>query len=390
MVKQNPVTLSFRNRVLEQVYVEKTFAARVFQARCAFVIATTLYFSLALLDTWLVPHAYQSTVWTIRLVAYCVPALVMLSTYTNIFARATDFLLALCGLTASMAFIAIVPLLSLERLTQFYSSIVITTITCYCLIGTRFIYSLVVEIVVLIAYNLVFVRVHGANLEILLNHDFFMVAANLMGGAAGYLQEHQKRKLFLREQELDSERQKHLDRSLRDTLTGLPNRELLSDRLGQALAQSERDGIQHACFFVDLDGFKKVNDTLGHAVGDQVLQAVAAQLSIAVRDSDTVARVGGDEFFVLCRSIVSEDAAAQQAQRLIDHVEAAYIAKVPSGILSASIGVCLLPFEGATVSSTISRADKAMYRAKTAGRGNFRFDGQVDCGTNQLLPNCII
>jgi diguanylate cyclase len=390
MVKQNPVTLSFRSRSLEQAFAEKTFASRLFQARCAYFIATLLYFGLALLDGWLVPDEHRGTVWTIRLAAFCVPTLVMICSFTPIFARAADFLLALCGLAASMAFIATVPLIPLEKLTQFYSSIVITTITCYCLIGTRFIYTFVVELIVIVAYNLVFLKVHGANLPILLNHDFFILAGNLMGGAAGYLQEYQKRKLFLREQELDFERQKHLDRSLRDALTGLPNRELLNDRLTQALAQSHRDGTQHACFFVDLDGFKKVNDSLGHAVGDKVLQAVAAQLSIAVRDTDTVARVGGDEFFVVCRSITSEAAAALQAQRLIEHIEAAYVDQVAQGAISGSIGICLLPFAGATVSSIISAADKAMYRAKTAGRGNYRFDGQTEEYIESILPNFVV
>ncbi len=390
MVEQNPITLSFKNPALEQIFVEKTFRSRVFQGRCAYLIASILYFGVALLDEWLVPEQHRGTIWTIRLLAFCVPTLVVLSTYTYVFRRATDLLMCLCGLTASMAFIAMVPFIPLEKLTQFYSCIVLTSIACYCLLGTRFIYTVVVECILILAYNLVFLRVYGANWSILLNHDFFLLAANLMGGAAGYLQEYQKRKLFLREQELDLERQRHLDRSLRDPLTGLPNRELLGDRITQALAQSTRDGKQHACFFVDLDGFKKVNDTFGHSVGDNVLQAVAAQLSIAVRDTDTVARVGGDEFFVLCRSIVSEAAAAQQAQRLIEHIEAAYVEQVAQGAISASIGICILPYQGATVSSIISAADKAMYHAKTAGRGNFRFAGQSDDSIRTLLPNFVV
>jgi diguanylate cyclase len=192
------------------------------------------------------------------------------------------------------------------------------------------------------------------------------------------MQELQSRKLFLRETELENERLQHLEKSLHDSLTGLPNRDLLHDRIRQALAHTHRDGSTYAAFFIDLDGFKSINDNQGHAMGDQVLQTVAARLSIAVRDTDTVARLGGDEFFVLCKDVSGEFDAKDRALRLITAIESiASSICLPEGSLSASVGICLLPYPGHTVNDILNRADKAMYKAKKLGGRQFSMAKRV-------------
>jgi diguanylate cyclase len=370
MSKLNPITLMFESRELENAFIAKSFPRTLVQGRIGLILGTLLYISFGLVDQWSIPQAHQFTVWVIRLSALSVPVIVFALTFTPLFRKASYVLLAALGLAANVGFLFMLPLIPMEQLGLFYPGIVLTTMAGYCLVGTRFVYALAVEVCVLIAYNIIFIINFGFVPAMLFTHDFFIVAANVIGGVAGYLQESQARNLFLRERELELERQKHLDRSLRDPLTGLANRELLQDRLQQALAESNRDGTAYASFFIDLDGFKKINDLQGHELGDKVLQAVAAQLSISVRDGDTVARLGGDEFFVVCRGIKSASQAQTQAQRLLLHIENSYVEGLAKDALSASIGVCVTPYVGMAVKDVIARADKAMYIAKKAGRGN--------------------
>jgi diguanylate cyclase (GGDEF)-like protein len=161
--------------------------------------------------------------------------------------------------------------------------------------------------------------------------------------------------------------------SQHDPLTDLPNRLLLLDRFETAIAAARRHETRIAVLFVDLDGFKKINDTLGHGIGDQVLQLVARRLQSAVRDSDTVARYGGEEFLVLLPEISQAADAAVIAGKLLAAIAA------PSRIgehrldLSASIGITIYPEDGEDATTLINRADAAMYRSKRRGPGGHEF-----------------
>ena len=155
-----------------------------------------------------------------------------------------------------------------------------------------------------------------------------------------------------------------------DALTGLPNRLLLADRLSQALAGAERQGQRLGLCFLDLDGFKPINDALGHAAGDALLCQVAWRLQAGLRASDTVARLGGDEFVLL----LSPLADAEELQHALVRVQAALAAPIDCGgrqvHIGASIGVALYPDDGHTAEQLLSRADQAMYAAKARGRGS--------------------
>jgi diguanylate cyclase (GGDEF)-like protein/PAS domain S-box-containing protein len=156
-------------------------------------------------------------------------------------------------------------------------------------------------------------------------------------------------------------------RTLHDSLTGLPNRSLFVDRLEQAQARQARGGSGIAVLFVDMDGFKQVNDSLGHAAGDELLVAVARRLRAAVRPTDTIARYAGDEFLVLIEAVASAADALEHARRVTRAVQAPYALDGNSLCLTASTGVYLGtdPAEGAD--SIIHKADTAMYRAKRQG-----------------------
>ena len=161
-----------------------------------------------------------------------------------------------------------------------------------------------------------------------------------------------------------------------DILTGLPNRSLLNQRLKQILAQAQRDGTQVACVFLDFDHFKRINDTLGHDAGDQLLQAIAQRLTGAVRESDTVARLGGDEFVVILPGLNPEQAVSE-VMVVVNRVQEAFLApfrladQMPTLTLSA--GVAVYPNDASDGVALIKQADTAMYAAKDAGRNAFQF-----------------
>jgi diguanylate cyclase (GGDEF)-like protein len=157
-------------------------------------------------------------------------------------------------------------------------------------------------------------------------------------------------------------------RAMHDALTKLPNRELLMDRLSVALARLGRQGTAVGVLFIDLDGFKEVNDLYGHDVGDELLVTVAERLRREVRDGDTVARFGGDEFVVLCEDLVHIEAAEPLAHRLADAV--AQQVSVGERLLSvnASIGVVVEQNPATSAEELVKRADSEMYRVKHGAR----------------------
>ena len=157
-----------------------------------------------------------------------------------------------------------------------------------------------------------------------------------------------------------------------DFLTDLPNRVLLHDRLSQALALSAR-GSKGALLFVDLDYFKKINDTLGHQAGDKVLQEVAKRLVDAVRADDTVSRQGGDEFVLLLVRLADPRDAARVAKKLILAVEEPFHVEGQALHISASVGIALFPQDARDSKTLMKQADTALYHAKEAGRGRYRY-----------------
>jgi diguanylate cyclase (GGDEF)-like protein len=173
-----------------------------------------------------------------------------------------------------------------------------------------------------------------------------------------------------------------------DSLTGLPNRVLFSDRLTQAISLAMRQDKQLAVMFVDLDQFKKINDSLGHGVGDKLLQSVAERLVNSVRRTDTVSRLGGDEFVVLLSQVEREEDAGVSARKILRELAAPHTIDDKNLDISVSIGVSTYPSDGPDAENLMDKADTAMYEAKKRGRNNYQFfrrDMQVRLADRQLL-----
>jgi diguanylate cyclase (GGDEF)-like protein len=158
-----------------------------------------------------------------------------------------------------------------------------------------------------------------------------------------------------------------------DHLTGLPNRLLLNDRISQAIALAPRHVSQVAVLFLDLDGFKHINDSLGHPIGDKLLQSVASRLKDCVRTSDTVSRQGGDEFVVLLSEAEQWEDTAIIARRMLAAVAEPHAIDRHDLHVTTSIGVSVYPDDGVNAETLLKNADTAMYQAKEDGRHNFRF-----------------
>ncbi|MBC7954214.1 MAG: EAL domain-containing protein, partial [Rhodospirillaceae bacterium] len=157
-----------------------------------------------------------------------------------------------------------------------------------------------------------------------------------------------------------------------DVLTGLPNRRLFTDRLQVAIANAHRHGSSLAIMFLDLDLFKRINDTLGHGIGDKVLVETASRLELCIREGDTVARLGGDEFVVLLPELDHVEDAAKLSERIISLVRQPFVIDEHELYVTTSVGIAVYPDDGLTAESLIKNADTAMYRAKDLGRNSYQ------------------
>jgi diguanylate cyclase (GGDEF)-like protein len=166
--------------------------------------------------------------------------------------------------------------------------------------------------------------------------------------------------------------------ALNDPLTGLANRRLLADRLAMALVHARRNKSAMAVVYLDLDGFKQINDTLGHGVGDTLLKMVAERLEAAVRAEDTVARLGGDEFILALWHVSGIDYAATVASRAIEAVSQPYDIEGQIVSITVSAGVSLYPDHGDDAETLLKSADLALYVAKTAGKNAYRIAERAD------------
>lgn len=191
-------------------------------------------------------------------------------------------------------------------------------------------------------------------------------------------------RIDITERKLNEERMLHM--GTHDALTGLPNRILLQDRILQALAQNRRKKSHAAVLFIDLDQFKIINDSLGHDIGDLLLVEVASRLLSCVREEDTVARQGGDEFIILLPRLPNPEIAEFVAKKILGSLVKPYPIKSHELHISASIGLAVYPFDGDEVNVLMKNSDTAMYRAKASGRNNCqRFTSDMNTFAEEKL-----
>jgi len=166
--------------------------------------------------------------------------------------------------------------------------------------------------------------------------------------------------------------------AMHDALTGLPNRRLLMDRLSSSIAHARRNKSTMAVMYLDLDGFKEINDTLGHDAGDLLLKMVADRLTAAVRQEDTVARMGGDEFVIGLWELNHAEGVAKLVTKVIQAVSQPYRIQDREVHVTASVGVGIYPLHGDAVETLMKSADLALFEAKRTGKNNYRMAARTD------------
>ncbi|MDQ7042228.1 MAG: EAL domain-containing protein [Sulfurimonas sp.] len=190
-------------------------------------------------------------------------------------------------------------------------------------------------------------------------------------GYIGYIQNitaQKKTQELLKKQTLQLKKQAHYD-----VLTDLPNRTLFGDRLSQAIISCARNKEKFALFFIDLDQFKQINDSLGHHIGDEVLIEAAKRIKSIIREEDTLARLGGDEFTIILKDLKNMQNASVVAKKIVDIMKEPIVINAHNLYVTASIGISIYPTDATTASYLIKYADVAMYKAKDAGRDNFQY-----------------
>jgi diguanylate cyclase (GGDEF)-like protein/PAS domain S-box-containing protein len=169
----------------------------------------------------------------------------------------------------------------------------------------------------------------------------------------------------------ESKRLQHLAHY--DQLTDIPNRYLLLDRVKHLIAQCERNKKKFSLLYIDLDRFKNINDTKGHACGDRVLKEAASRIAQSIRNSDTIARIGGDEFVLLLENTSDKNAISKIAESIIEVIGKAFIINGEVFEISCSIGIAIYPDDGTSTDALLAASDKAMYKAKHKERGTYEY-----------------
>ncbi|MBE2166848.1 MULTISPECIES: GGDEF domain-containing protein [unclassified Cobetia] len=387
----NPMTLCFADDTLERRYRRRQIETSHKLSRITIPLSCLLFASYGLIEISLLDH-YETYLLLRTSVLVGVLGLFLLSRLPR-FRHHVNGILCLASLVAALGTLAMFHVgdgHAGEHLVEshaagqhedehgdfpvYFVTLITVVFWTYTLLGLQFIYAMACGLLIWMGCTASCALMHlGSDVLVEANEAFFMMAVNLLAGMSAYSRERQSRQLFLHECHITGERDDLRDHAMCDSLTGLLNRRALLTRLDQIL-DIQTLGTVQAALFIDLDGFKPVNDRHGHAIGDEVLRITGERLGNTLRGNDIVGRLGGDEFLVLIsREGNGRKGPEQLAERLIDAISRPITLEVDGEPLiiavSASIGISLFPFSGATPETVIARADSAMYEAKQRGRG---------------------
>ena len=370
----NPISLGYVDPELEAEYQSYQPAMLVRTLRPLLIVLMPLVAALGIVD-YLAVTVMTFLPWQACVVLAAAFGFLLVLTFIPSGKRYIQF-----GLLTSLVLFALTLLLRVsnaDELVRFFPGYFIVLIMSH-FIGLRFTYGLAAALL-LIGALVAAIALHGIGFVAMLDMIAFLVPGYAIAATAGYTMERQRRRLFAQVRLMELERNQHAQMALHDPLTQLPNRILLHERMRQSLARSKRQHGQFAVLFVDLDDFKSVNDSYGHAIGDRVLKQIAANLQHQVRGEDTVARLGGDEFVVLSEHVDDERGAQIAADRVQSAISKPIIVHLPQRAdtihvhVTCSIGIALCPRDGDTLEQLIGRADEAMYKAKRVGKHTSRF-----------------
>ncbi len=373
--EMDPLTLSFKNPLFEDGYQQSLIPRLKIQSRWAVMIGVLIYLASGVMDPLLMSTHDSLLIWGIRAGVVLVGSWAIWMTKRPSFDRLHPLILTLTSFAAAFFLLLALSIIPPHAEEAYSAGIILITFWIDNSVGLRFYHAVRLNILFALSYLFLMETSFHYPQNVVLSREFFIFSSNIIGGITGYLIERQRRKLFIRELELDEERNHQHLRSLHDRLTGLPNRELLDDRIEQAILRSTREKVDSAGLYIDIDGFKTINDTCGHEVGDRILVETTRRILSVLHPENTLSRIGGDEFFLLIENVTEKEDVTNVAERILDVLKSPFFPPGPGKPfhISASIGICLFPFDHCSPKAIIHAADKAMYHVKNNGKNNFHF-----------------
>ncbi|HWP94245.1 MAG TPA: GGDEF domain-containing protein [Gammaproteobacteria bacterium] len=369
-IRLHPLTLRFEDDAIEARFRRARFPAeRDFPGRLAAAVAGFTA-AFGLLDPWLVPAGVTAP-WSIRVAVCLVCGLVFVSTRSDRLPQRPDIAVALTMLAGGSGFIALFILGNDALRLQAMAASALLVAGTPAFAGLAF-PAAAFSGLLLVAIWLACLPLFAGG-AIVANGFALLAAANALGIAAGRDRARRERRLFALENLAEEERRQNDFAVLHDPLTGLANRTLLDLRVQQAMARADRYKTVCALLFVDLDDFKSVNELHGHRAGDVVLKTIAARLGHCVRRTDTVARIGADEFVVLYEDVKNTDHLGALAERILDQIARPVFVEGKPLTVAASIGIGVYPIDAQAPDELLRVADIAMYDAKITGLHSYTF-----------------
>lgn len=373
----NKFSLKFNNSRLEAHYKKYIFPRLLKQSRLSLLLIAMMYELYGVLDYLLAPQNLLSQITFIRSATTFVVLAIFILTFFKVFKKHHQTLLTFALLLSSASLLWKMTLIHQSIFPYYFTGLILLLLWVHVFYILNFSNVFFCTLAILILSFSAFFALFSFSFNESLSYLIVLTSAFGISVFSSYIAEKSDRALFLREKSLDRERHEHRMRAMHDELTQLPNRALLIDRIEQVILDSRRNNQFCAGFFLDLDNFKEVNDTYGHAVGDAVLNEVSKRLTATIRAADTVARLSGDEFFVLARDVKNKAQAEAFGHKLLRKINKPYQidGKVVSNSLSVSVGICLFPYVGVTPLDMIKKADHAMYQVKLSGKSGIAFAG---------------
>lgn len=367
--------VKFKDKALERECDQSNIPFLKQEVRAGALIGILSWLLVAIMEPMNTPTSAYLSIFISTFVGVAFLAFVYHATYANYFKKYHQLIVLMGVLATIISICAKINFYPDFPITHYLPVLMFITIWMYAISGLSLNYAVIVGLVFYtIVYSAFLMTADITSVEVI-TATYYMVISYFMGAVISMHQEIQARKIFLAHKALEQEKQHHHHKSLHDLLTELPNRELLEDRLHQAIGLAARNGMQCAGLFIDLDKFKTINDQYGHMLGDLYLKEVANRLKDITREADTIARISGDEFFLLMHEVKNEESVLRIVRKIQDNLNESFILadKIKLKGLGASVGICLFPYHNCTPLDIINRADQAMYKVKHLGKNNITF-----------------
>ena len=364
--------LKFKNTLLEQEFNDFNLPFLKKEVRAGLIMVILSWLLYANMESMITPLTAFFSIAITALIGAGSAAIAYGATFLQKFKKHHQIIVIAGVLSTMLTLFIKVKFYPDFPVSHYLPVMVCITFWMFAISGVAFFYTLVYGLIFYTSAYITFLMDGNAASFDKVTSLYYMLISYFMGAAISYHKDIQSRKIFLAHQELEQEKQHHHHKSIHDVLTQLPNRELLEDRITQAISLATRTNTTCAGIFIDLDNFKSINDKYGHAVGDLYLKEVASRLRDITREADTIARLSGDEFFLLLIDIKSEEAVLGLAQKIQENLNDQFLLGDQFKLmgLGASIGICMFPYPNCNPQDIINRADQAMYKVKHLGKNS--------------------